>query len=64
VIRTEIFPLHTENALIPRGGNVHIGDIQDDMVDAVYGETHRCEAPSVSTWRLYPISSSAQTGDG
>src|SRR6185437_1284845 len=40
VIRAEILPLHAKDALVPGRGNLDILHIEDDMIDAVDGETH------------------------
>src|ERR1700722_11762781 len=46
VVRPKILTFHAKDALIPGGGKVHIDDIQNDMIDAVDGESHRRQTPS------------------
>src|SRR5580658_6803441 len=45
IFGAENLALHTEDTLIPRSSDVHVGDVKDDVVDAVDGKSHRRLAP-------------------
>jgi hypothetical protein len=45
-MRAEILAVHAEHSLVPGGCDIDVRDVEDDVVDAVYGESHRVEAPS------------------
>src|SRR5690349_17374981 len=49
-VGAELLALHAEHALVPGGGDLDVLHVEHDVVDAVDGEAHGCQA-----WVRFPV---------